>query len=107
MNRTRALSFRKASECEHGLHKRCRCRCKGTLHGAKRIDSDAIALAYAELSTNDPHFVNPDKNHKGQRVIPGMARFIESSGGSPIFRVALESGESFLFNREAVRGGHP
>lgn len=50
----RQLERRQAALCELGVKgKRCRCRCKGELHGAARV-SDAFELDY--LPWDDPHF---------------------------------------------------
>ena len=46
--RERALSYAQARRCEDALHPRCRCRCNGTLHGAKRG-------SVLDLPLNDPH----------------------------------------------------
>lgn len=44
----RALSERSADRCETAEHSRCKCRCKGALHGAKRGN-------VRELPLDDPH----------------------------------------------------
>ncbi len=47
------LSIRQASRCEEAKMPRCRCRCGGRLHGAKRgVDVTA-------LPSDDPHAVRP------------------------------------------------
>lgn len=51
----RKLSAKQASACENAIHDRCRCRCSGTLHGAKRVER------LSELPTNDPHYIGKKK----------------------------------------------
>ena len=46
--RTRGLSYRQAQTCEQAAKPRCRCRCGGAMHGAKRGDVRALDL-------EDPH----------------------------------------------------
>lgn len=36
------LSFNQARSCEEALRPRCRCRCGGKLHGAKRGNVDSL-----------------------------------------------------------------
>jgi hypothetical protein len=43
----RALSARSAWNCEQALEDRCRCRCGGRLHGAKRQPG--------QVAMDDPH----------------------------------------------------
>lgn len=50
--RKKALSYRQAASCESATKPRCRCRCGGTLHGAKRADP-------RELPSEDPHHAIP------------------------------------------------
>ena len=42
------ISSSAAQRCEDAATKRCRCRCKGVLHGARRGEVEALHL-------NDPH----------------------------------------------------
>jgi len=44
----RRLSKRAATRCEEATNPRCRCRCGGALHGAKRGATDSLPLT-------DPH----------------------------------------------------
>lgn len=57
----RALSLRAAANCEYALTPRCHCRCRGVLHGAKRL-GDAWGETYPppreafeHLPAGDPH----------------------------------------------------
>jgi hypothetical protein len=52
----RSLSARQAMTCEQAVTARCRCRCGGALHGAKRA-YDLVELAM--LAADDPHHVAP------------------------------------------------
>ncbi len=49
----RALGEMQAARCEYATKPRCKCRCGGTLHGARRVN-DVTALPPA-----DPHHVEP------------------------------------------------
>lgn len=50
--RTRSLSLREISRCEDAREPACKCRCGGTLHGAKRGSGQAF---FEGLSKDDPH----------------------------------------------------
>ena len=52
MNGQRALSERQASACENAENPRCRCRCGGLLHGARRG-------LVTNLPPSDPHYPAP------------------------------------------------
>lgn len=45
----RPLSWYAANRCENAEHPKCRCRCRGKLHGAARAKPH-------DLPTDDPHF---------------------------------------------------
>ena len=54
----RRLTEKQASRCENALTPRCRCRCGGSLHGAKRGGEDVPSRAFfEELADDDPHRV--------------------------------------------------
>lgn len=48
----RALPYFAAAACENATHSRCRCRCGGALHGAKRGPVE-------QLPPDDPHHAEP------------------------------------------------
>jgi hypothetical protein len=48
----RTLSLRAAQRCETSDHSRCRCRCGGALHGARRGLDETYFLGLPE---DDPH----------------------------------------------------
>jgi hypothetical protein len=52
------LSFRQARACEQGITARCRCRCRGALHGARRFGSTPTFNDFRGLPVGDPHRVN-------------------------------------------------
>jgi len=54
----RALSERQAWACEYALEDRCRCRCGGKMHGAKRVN---YVEHLAELAADDPHHIEPEE----------------------------------------------
>ncbi len=49
MARDLRLSEGQATRCENATAGRCRCRCGGKLHGARRVER------VADLPPNDPH----------------------------------------------------
>lgn len=57
----RALSLRAAANCEYALTPRCHCRCRGVLHGAKRLGDTwgetypPPREAFEHLPAGDPH----------------------------------------------------
>lgn len=60
----RTLSERQASACENATTPRCRCRCGGLLHGAKRG-------AVTQLPPSDPHYPAPrDEAEEGAPLGP-------------------------------------
>jgi hypothetical protein len=52
LDRLRPLSYFAASTCENATHPRCRCRCGGALHGARRGPVE-------RLPPDDPHHAEP------------------------------------------------
>jgi hypothetical protein len=58
------LNPRTALRCEQAITERCRCRCNGVLHGARRVGSRE---ALATLDEADPHFVHPDRLRSTER----------------------------------------
>lgn len=54
----RKLSLRQAIACEQGAATRCRCRCKGALHNARRFgDAPAAVHFWLHLNADDPHHI--------------------------------------------------
>lgn len=61
-NNSKPLTERQARNCEEALHPRCRCRCGGTLHGAKRAGiSNPSRQWYENLPREDPHRIETKK----------------------------------------------
>jgi len=58
---SRRLTEAAARACEHATLPRCRCRCGGTLHGARRTQDPY------HLPPNDPHHPEP-----ATPTIPGI-----------------------------------
>jgi hypothetical protein len=56
----RSLTLRQANRCETAKTKRCKCRCKGGLHGKMRHE-DGDRAFFEGLDENDPHHVSPKK----------------------------------------------
>lgn len=54
----KTLSLRAAKRCENSEHTRCRCRCGGVLHGAKRGLDETY---FFNLPEDDPHKANERK----------------------------------------------
>lgn len=62
--RTRALSLRAATECEHAALPRCTCRCGGALHGRRRLQD------VRQLPLDDPHSPSREcKSCRGTRLL--------------------------------------
>lgn len=53
----KALSYSQALACETAREPRCRCRCGGALHGAKRNGREESPEWFAGLPPEDPHSV--------------------------------------------------
>lgn len=53
----RRVSFRQAVQCEQGTAKRCQCRCRKALHGAKRFGDAPTYRDFMSLPKDDPHQV--------------------------------------------------
>lgn len=54
----KALQLEQAIRCEQGLSARCRCRCHGALHGARRFGNTPTLIDFLSLPLGDPHAVN-------------------------------------------------
>lgn len=67
------LTARQARACEEATLPRCRCRCNGALHGAKR-NKGAGATWFSRLPESDPHYV-VEEIQPG--VLPGQIDFFE------------------------------
>ena len=78
----RGLAERQARECENSKLDRCRCRCKGTMHGAGRLPEDAARKLYEELPDDDPHHLKRRKAKRGRRdkPKPDRKRFCQGCG---------------------------
>lgn len=61
----RSLSQRAADRCEGAKHPRCRCRCGGALHGAKRGQGPSF---FESLPAEDPHHVPSEEEKKASRA---------------------------------------
>ena len=55
--RERAQRYDLAARCEKGEGARCKCRCRGEKHGARRVNFDVQPLGLASLPPDDPHYV--------------------------------------------------
>lgn len=49
------LSFRQAYNCENAKEPVCKCRCGGSLHGAKRGGEEPNREFFETLPDDDPH----------------------------------------------------
>jgi hypothetical protein len=66
----RRLSESQARRCEEACDKRCRCRCGGALHGAKRARKFAGTTPrewFEQLPEDDPHKVRERRETPAQR----------------------------------------
>jgi hypothetical protein len=73
----RALSVTQASRCETAKSPKCRCRCKGKLHGAGRT-ATADAWFFEGLARDDPHHI-PDASERDLRRRAAAAKRRTSS----------------------------
>ncbi len=85
--RTRALTAYQAVQCEQALEDRCRCRCAGALHGAKRAGLRFDPEAYYLLPDEDPHHAEPGE--KGWQLA-----FLELDGTGIVQRLLILAGEA-------------
>jgi hypothetical protein len=63
------LSMRAALRCEMAHNARCRCRCGGLLHGAKR-QAEFDPWFFEGLPEDDPHHARAPRQPKAQRPLP-------------------------------------
>lgn len=66
----RRLSLARAVACEQGIRRRCRCRCGGRLHNAKRFGETPSAGHFLRLPPDDPHAVRKPRFAWKQIAIP-------------------------------------
>lgn len=71
---TRRLSLKQAQACENALTPRCRCRCGGALHGAKRGVADGYAADelppeefFEGLPEDDAHRITSETEREDRR----------------------------------------
>jgi hypothetical protein len=73
---SRALSQTAAWRCEQALEPRCRCRCNGLLHGARRVaEPDHLVT---EIPAGDPHHVTPEPDPLEHVKHPAWLRRVRS-----------------------------
>lgn len=87
VERTRSLTAYQAVQCEQALEDRCRCRCGGLYHGAKRPGLRFDPEAYYLLPVEDPHHAEPGE--KGWQL-----GFLELDGTTIAERLRGVVGES-------------
>jgi hypothetical protein len=63
------LSMRAALRCEMAHNARCRCRCGGLLHGARR-QAEFDPWFFEGLPEDDPHHARAPRQPKAQRPLP-------------------------------------
>lgn len=72
----KALSLKQADKCEYAREPVCKCRCGGSMHGAKRgTGKDFFDL----LPLDDPHHI-PSKERKKRERDAAVARRYEMLG---------------------------
>ncbi len=62
------LSLREAKNCEEARTKRCHCRCRGLLHGAKRAGAITPDDFFGKLPADDPHHIDTKEHRRAQRI---------------------------------------
>ena len=67
----KALSQRQALACEMALHRSCRCRCGGKLHGAGRSTAGVLTdrSFFEALPVDDPHHLRTAKEECARRKL--------------------------------------
>lgn len=86
-SRARALTAYQAVQCEQALEDRCRCRCGGALHGARRPGLRFDPEGYYLLPDDDPHHAEPGE--KGWQLT-----YLELDGCGIAKRLLLLAGEA-------------
>jgi hypothetical protein len=109
MSNERAISQRQAWRCEQALEIRCRCRCAGLLHGARRMQHPQGLYM---LPAEDPHRIEwEDKTSKlgpMRRVVSKEVHKYSSSWVREAKRfrmlLKLECGHSVWRKRSKAKG---
>ena len=71
----RRLSEKQAQACENALNPRCRCRCGGKLHGAKRGGEELPPRTFfEELAPDDPHRITTEEELEDRRKLAAQIR---------------------------------
>lgn len=86
-SRVRSLTAYQAVQCEQALEDRCRCRCGGAYHGAKRPGLSFDPEAYYLLPDDDPHHAEPSE--KGWQLA-----FLECNGVGVVQRLLTVAGDT-------------
>lgn len=86
-SRARALTAYQAVQCEQALEERCRCRCGGALHGAKRAGLRYDPEPYYLLPDSDPHHAEPGE--RGWQLT-----YLELDGTGIVERLLILAGDS-------------
>lgn len=71
----KGLSAKQAQACEEALNPRCRCRCGGALHGAKRKGYEDGRAFYETLPEDDPHHIKPEDDESGEECLKQLKLF--------------------------------
>ena len=79
----RALSVPQAARCETALNEKCRCRCGGRFHGARRVLEPDREL-FEALPEKDPHHVPTAEEKKRRRRKSGR---LEAAGQGRLFPI--------------------
>ena len=65
----KALSLSQVMRCESAKHGRCRCRCGGELHGARRGMDESFFLT---LPADDPHRATVRREKRKRKESPQL-----------------------------------
>lgn len=68
----RNLTLKQARRCEEAIGKRCRCRCGGALHGARRGGDKTPRTWFEALPEDDPHHIRPKQKRLSEMTIVEM-----------------------------------
>jgi hypothetical protein len=73
----RPLSQREAERCEQATTPVCKCRCRGALHGARRVPSGGD---FSVLHTDDPHYRPPLTKKEALTILRDAYAYVQIRG---------------------------
>jgi hypothetical protein len=81
----RDLTEAQANACEQAFHPPCKCRCRGALHGARRLgiadpdaDREKLRAIFSELPADDPHYTPPVSRMAAKRMLRDARHYLST-----------------------------